>query len=91
MSYPAYEAFGKEIGRGYAVWRVYMALQPPRLTFHTPRAVKVAAMVSELRMSPRDVIRGLSVLTQRGYLVEHSRDRRGVRSLTLAYALENAA
>lgn len=91
MSYPAYESFGKWIGRGYGAWRVYMALQPPALTFHTAKDVKVVGLVDELHMSPRDVIRALGVLTEAGYLVEHSRNRRGVRSLTLAYALEKAA
>lgn len=88
MSYPAFTAFGKDIARGHAVWRVYMALQPPRLSFHRSKAVKAVALADELRMGRRHVIRALNELVDAGYLVQHGRDAHGVRSLSIAYAIE---
>lgn len=91
MSYPAYEAFGKEIGPGYATWRVYMALQPPKLDFAVPKDIKTAALAQELRMGRQHVRNAITRLIALGYLIEHGRDTRGVRSLRLAYALSQAA
>lgn len=91
MSYPAFASFGKEIRRGYAVWRVYMALQPPCLSFHKPKDVKAVWLAGELQMGRRHVIRALNELVAAGYLIEHTRDAHGVRSLSLAFALEEAA
>lgn len=91
MSFPALASFGKEIRRGHAVWRVYMALQPPCLNFHKPKDVKAVWLAGELRMGRRHVIRALNELIAAGYLVQHSRDAHGVRSLSIAYALESEA
>lgn len=88
MSYPAFERFGKEIATGYAVWRVYMALQPPVLAFHAPKDIKAVWLSHELRMGRRHVIKALNWLGEHGYLIEHGRDHHGVRSLSLAYAVE---
>jgi len=88
--YPAYEQFANEIGRGFSIWRVYMALRPPRLEFTEklnaqPCNVKVEMLAKELRMSERKVRAALDWLTSNGYLREHGRDGRGVRSLTVAH------
>lgn len=89
MSYPAYDQFGKDIGRGYAAWRVYMALQPPRLVFHQSRSVKAIALADELHMGRRHVIRALDWLVAHGYLIDNGRSSRGVRSLLLAHDIES--
>lgn len=68
-----------------------MALQPPLLHFVDRRDVKLAWLVEELHMGRRQVIQALAWLVTHGYVVEHGRDPKGVRSLTLAYALERAA
>lgn len=95
MTYPAFDDFSKQIGheirRGYAIWRVYMALQPPVLHFKQARDVKVDALVEELRMGRRQVIRALDWLEQQGYVEADGRDRRRVRSLTLSFARDPAA
>lgn len=91
MSYPAYQDFGKHIKAGYAVWRVYMALQPPCLTFHAPKDIKAVWLARELKMGRRHVIKALNWLVEHGYVVQHGRGLHGVRSLTLAYAVEKAA
>lgn len=90
MSYPAYDQLPLEIGRGFATWRVYMALRPPRLDFTQPTEVKVWAIAEELSMSPRKVRAGLDWLVDRGYLIAHGRGTRRVRSLRLAYAVQRA-
>lgn len=87
MSYPAYQQFGKEIRRGYSVWRVYMALQPPLLAFHVPKDVKAVWLAGELKMGRRHVIKALDWLVEHGYLIQHGRGLHGVRSLSLAYAV----
>lgn len=89
--YPAYESFGRQIGRGFAAWRVYMALQPPRLDFAIPRDVKIGALSDELGMGRQHVRKALTELVSQGYLLEHGRDARRVRSLRLAYAVAHAA
>jgi hypothetical protein len=91
MSYPAFTSFGKEIRRGHAVWRVYMALQPPCLSFHKPKDIKATGLATELRMGRRHVIRALNELVAAGYVIEHGRGLYGVRSLSLVFALEEAA
>lgn len=87
MSYPAYDQLALDIGRGFATWRVYMYLRPPRLDFCTPVEVKVWSVALELRMSERKVRSALAWLIERGYLREHGRGSRRVRSLTLAWAI----
>lgn len=102
MSFPAYQAFhgeinsqtGKDIRRGFVRWRVYMHLvHCPVLNFVTPVEVKVTGLSSTLKMGPRKVIDALDWLASTGYLVEHGRHERRVRSLTLAWELQprNAA
>lgn len=89
MSYPAYEQFGRQIGRGYAIWRVYVALQPPTLAFHAPKDIKAVWLAGELKMGRRHVIKALNWLVLNGYLIQHGKDAHGVRSLSLAYAIEH--
>lgn len=88
MSYPAYDQLALEIGRGFATWRVYMHLRPPRLDFSDAREVKVWAIAAELQMSQRKVRAALDWLVDRGYLIAHSRGDRRVRSVRLAYAVQ---
>lgn len=94
MSFPAYQHLGKHIGRGFARWRVYMHLvhgsdtEPPVLNFVRPVEVKVTALADCLHMSPRKAQDALDWLAERGYIVEHGRGDRRVRSLTLAWELQ---
>lgn len=85
VSYPAFEAFSRVVDHRRAVRRVYQALQPPRLDFALARPVKTIGLAHELKLNPRDVRAALNRLIGDGYLIEHGRDRRGVRSLRLAY------
>lgn len=92
MSCPAYEQLGKDIRLGYASWRCYMRLaigsehEPPILNFVTPVEVKVWYLAQTIPLSPRKVRSSLDWLVRMGYLVEHGRDARGVRSLSLAFS-----
>jgi hypothetical protein len=87
MSYPALSDFASDPGRTYARWCVYMALQPPFLSFTVPRDVKIAALQAKARIATGTVSEALAWLERRGYIVVHSRDRRGMPSVTLAWAL----
>jgi hypothetical protein len=64
-----------------------MALQPPLLDFAVPRDIKAVWLARELGMGRRHVIKGLDWLIDHGYLIQHGRDPKGVRSLRLAYAI----
>lgn len=90
MSYPAYDHLPNEIGRGFAIWRVYMHLRPPRLDFLEPREVKVWSIAMELRMSERKVRHAITWLVAKGYLKEHARGSRRVRALTVAWAVDRS-
>lgn len=103
MSFPSYAAFAKDSGITLTRWRVYMTLQPPFLDFLQPRAVKIVVLAEALRFEGRrhgrrrtgasreDVGAAVDWLVQRGYLTEHGRDARGVRCLTITYALPVSA
>ena len=96
MSFPALDHLnadisaltGKQIRRGYARWRVYMFLKPPRLSFAEAREEKVETIRFALRMSPNAVVDALDWLTEKGYLVEHGRTGRGIRRLSLAWDIQ---
>lgn len=88
MSYPAYEAFADEIDAGYAAWRVYMHLRPPRLHFVRPREVKIKGLAIELHMGAQHVRRAIHRLIAMGYLEQHGHNRRGVRSLTVCHDVQ---
>lgn len=88
MSFPAYDQFGQDIRVGFATWRVYMRLRPPRLDFAVAREVKVWALASELSMSPRKVRASLNWLVENGYLISHGLRDGKVRCLRLAYLVE---
>ncbi len=92
MSFPAYEAIGKDIGLGFARWRVYMHLvHAPILNHRKPTDVKVSYLSTALRMSPRKVIDALEWLVQSGYVIEDARGEHKVRSLTLAWEVAQRA
>lgn len=89
MSFPAYQAIGKDIGLGFASWKVYMHFVNDGVLNHTrPVDVKLTALASTIPLSRRKVREAVDWLTERGYVVEHGRDAHGVRSLSLAWALE---
>lgn len=86
MSFPAYEAIGKDIGLGFARWRVYMHMvHEPVLNHRRPTDVKVSYLATALKMSPRKVIDALEWLVASGYVIEESRGEHKVRALTLAW------
>lgn len=85
--YPALSEFAEDPGRTYSRWCVYMALQPPFLTFTAPRDVKIPVLRTRARISMGATSRALQWLIERGYVIVHSRDRRGMASLILAFAL----
>ena len=85
--YPAYSAFAKDVDIGFARWRVYMALQPPVLDFMRPVDIKIGALARSIPLHRDKVRDALNWLTKAGYIVEHGRNSRGVRQLTIAYAV----
>lgn len=87
MSYPAYASIAAHPDLTLARWRVWMFLQPPRHSHTHTHDEKVATVQLALKMSPNSVVDALDWLTALGALVEHGRDKRGVRSLTLGWAL----
>lgn len=90
--FPAYAELGQNIGRRFATWRVYMHLvHAPILNHHIPTEVKVTGLGAALGMSPRKVVGALDWLVTCGYIVEHDRHERRVRSFTLAWELAKAA
>jgi hypothetical protein len=90
MSYPAYDAFGKDIRVGFARWRVYMALQPPFLAHDIPTDIKVEVVRHAARTGTRATVAALAWLEEAGYIKVHSRDARGTRRVTLAYTAPQA-
>lgn len=98
MSCPAYFAFGKDLRVGYSRWRVYMHLvHAPVLNHAKPVDVKISALALAIpargddtpgarrHISRRKLSDAIDWLVQNGYLLEHAKDRRGMRSLTLAW------
>lgn len=90
MSFPAFDDFFADPERTTARICVYMALQPPFLSHAVPKATKTDVVQHASRVSTRSVVDALAWLERRGYVVVHSRDRRGTPSLTLAWALPDA-
>lgn len=88
MSYPAMTTFASDPDRTYSRWCVYMALQPPVLSFTEPRDVKLDVVHRAARVSRGQASKALGWLILRGYLVLHGRDARGMPSLTIAYAVD---
>jgi hypothetical protein len=80
--FPAYEQLSREIGLGFAQWRVYMHLVHDVLNDHDPADVKVDAVAKVLGMSRRHVRKALDWLIVTGYFREHGRGTHGVRQLT---------
>lgn len=90
MSYPAYEAFARDVDVTYARWRVYMALRPPFLSLdpRKPREVKLDVVHRIAHVSRGEASKALGWLIIRGYIVLHGRDARGMPSLSMAYECE---
>jgi DNA-binding GntR family transcriptional regulator len=89
LSFPALDTFEKDpISETPSTWKVYMHLQRSLLNHTKPMPVKVRALAQTLRVGPGPIIAALNVLIERGYLLEHSHDKRGVRHLTLAWSVE---
>ncbi len=101
VSFPAYTDFGKDVRAGYARWRVYMHLvHAPVLNHAKAVDVKITALAASIpsrgddtqlehgHISRRKAAEAIDWLVRVGYLVEHAKDRRGVRSLTLAWELK---
>lgn len=91
MSYPALESLFDDVERTPARVCVYMAIRPPYLSHAAPTPIKVAAVAARARVSTSSAGDALAWLIRRGYLFVHSRDRRGMPSVTLAWALPGAA
>ncbi len=87
MSYPAFTSFFAESDRTPARIAVWMALQPPFLSFTLPRPVKISVLRTRAGCSKQTAIDTLHWLEQRGYVVAHGRSTRGTVSLSLAWAL----
>jgi len=90
LSYPAFAAFFTDPGITSARIQVFMALQPDRalaLDFVRPVDVKTEAVARAARVSKGAAVDALAWLVRHGYLVQHGRDGRGIRSVTLAYAV----
>lgn len=91
VSFPAFTAFFADPERTVARICVYMALQPPFLSFgDQPRAVKVITVRHRARVSTRSVVDALAWMERKGYVTVSGRDRRGTPSLSLAWALPDA-
>lgn len=88
MSYPAFTSLFADPERTMARICVFMALQPPFLSHETPRDAKLEAVRSAARVSPNAIVDALKWLERRGYIRVHSRDYRGVPSVTLAWSVE---
>ena len=92
MSFPALDAFEEDpIGEHKPTWKVYMHLQRSLLNHTKPKPVKVRGLTQTLHLGPASVIVALNRLVEKGYLIEHDHDRRGVRNLTLAWSIGKAA
>ncbi len=87
MSFPAFEAFAADTAVRHITFRVYMHLQRACLNHHTPQEVKSLSLAETLKLRPASIISALNWLTSRGYLVEHPRGSRNVRSFTLAWSI----
>lgn len=90
MSYPAFFDFFDDPERTVSRICVYMALQPPFLSHAEPRETKVDAVQVRARVSTRSTTDAIAWMIRCGYLVEHSRNPRGVPALTLAWARKSS-
>lgn len=90
MSFPAFTTFFADPDRTPARICVWMAIQPPLLDFAIPRPLKVDAVATTARISTRTAVDTINWMIDRGYLVVHRQDGRGVRDVTIAYATHTA-
>lgn len=88
MTFPALAAFAADHTVRRLTFRLYMHLQREALDINQARAVKVAELAHTLRMRPASVIESLNWLVQNGYLIEHARQSRRIRTFTLAWTRE---
>lgn len=86
MTFPALDDLAQDVNIGHRAWRVYMHLQRSVLDLRTPRTVKVNVLGEALRIRPASISKSLNYLVQSGYLIEHERETRGIRSFTLAWS-----
>lgn len=89
--FPAFTQFFDDPGATPARIKVYMAVQPPALSFDAPQPLKVDAVRVTARVSHGATVEAVRWLIRRGYLTVHHTDRRGLRTVTLAYAVRRAA
>jgi hypothetical protein len=82
---PAFAAFDHDPAVGRLAHRLYRHLQSELLDFREPRPVKVRGLAGTLHAGTSGVMRSLNWLVARGYLVEHDRGSRGIRSFTMAW------
>lgn len=88
--YPAVSSFASDPGRTHARWAVYMNIQPPFLSMTVPKPLPVDSAALAAKVSTGAAAEAINWLIRRGYLVVHSVDGRGVRSVTLAWAIGDA-
>lgn len=88
MSFPAMEDLAADIELGFVAWKVYMHLQRNVLNHVTPVEVKVWLLADTVHSNNQRVIESLNWLVHKGYLAEHARGSRGVRSFTLAWSVK---
>lgn len=68
ISYPAYDAFGKDIRVGFARWCVYMRLRPGlRLSMYKP--VRFTALGEMAQLRPAQAFRAMQWLVTNGYVL----------------------
>lgn len=61
--------------------RVYASLLRDPLIFYQPRDIKAWLLAKELKTKERAIFRALSLLVERGYVIEYGRGRNNVRQL----------
>lgn len=87
--YPAYHEIANDVELKFARWKVFMHLvHAPVLNHVKPVRVKAWVLAKAIPMHRDKVNDALDWLVRRGYLLQHERDRRGVRTLTLAWTTE---
>jgi hypothetical protein len=87
VSYPALDSFAADHRIRRSTFRLYMHLQRSVLHHAEPREVRIWYLKDRLHMGATAIISGLNWLVLNGYLIEHGRGQRMVRSFTLAWSV----